>query len=244
MRAEPQTYQRLLGQERVQMAFIDPPFHIAIEGNASGLRGVEHSAEFECFLASSLKNAARHSEDGAIHFVCMHWSKFQELLAATKEVYSELKDLCIWTKSTAGTGSLYRSQHELVFVFKTGNRRHINNVAGRNRTNVWDYAARTTFQVASKNERAGHAKAKPVSLVVDAIRDCSNRSGIILDPFGGVGTTLIAAEKTGRKARLIEIDPWFVDVTIQRWQHVTGRTAVRIDSGTTKHDTQARAIGG
>jgi DNA modification methylase len=241
---EPQAYQRLLGQERVQVAFIDPPFYVAIEGHASGLSAVKHSAEFECFLAASLGNAARHSEDGAIHFVCMHWSKFRELLAATKNVYSELKDLCIWTKSTAGMGSLYRSQHELVFVFKTGNRPHVNNIVGRNRTNVWDYPAQTTFQVASKNKRAGHAKAKPVSLVVDAIRDCSNRNGIILDPFGGVGTTLIAAEKTGRKARLIEIDPCFVDVTVKRWQHVTGRTAVRIDSGTTKRDTQTRASNG
>jgi len=235
---EPQAYQRLLEQERVQVAFIDPPLHIAIEGNASGPGAVKHSAEFECFLATSLGNAARHSEDGAIHFVCMHWSKFRELLDATKDVYSELKDLCIWNKSKAGAGSLYRSQHELVFVFKAGNRPHVNNIVGRNRTNVWDYPAQNTSQAASKNQRAGHARAKPVSLVVDAIRDCSNRNGIILDPFGGVGTTLIAAEKTRRKARLIEIDPRYVDVTIKRWQHVTGRTAVRIDSETTKHDTQ------
>jgi 16S rRNA G966 N2-methylase RsmD len=238
---EPQTYQRLLEQERVQMAFIDPPFH-PIEGNASGVRAVMHSAEFERFLATSLGIAARHSEDGAIHFVCMHWSELRELLAATKEVYSELKDLCVWSKSDSGIGALYRPRHELVFVFKTGNRPHINNIAGRNRTNVWDYPAQTTFQAASKNKRVGDPKAKPVSLVMDAIRDCSNRNGIVLDPFGGPGTTLIAAEKTGRKARLIEIDPHYVDVTLTRWQRLTRRKAVRIESKASQLESTATPI--
>src|SRR5271166_1063311 len=135
-----------------------------------------------------------------------------------------------------GMGSLYRSKHELIFVFKRGNAPHINNVElgrfGRGRTNVWDYPGQNTLNGTSKSKLSLHPTVKLVALVADAIRDCSNRNGVILDPFGGAGTTLIAAEKTGRKGFLIEIDPRYVDVAIARWQNLTGRTAVRADSAT------------
>ena len=131
-------------------------------------------------------------------------------------------------------GSLYRSKHELVFIFKVGTAPHINNVAlgrhGRNRSNVWDYAGQNALR-GSKSKLSLHPTAKPVALVADAIRDCSERLGIILDPFGGVGTTIIAAEKTGRVARLIELDPRYVDATVQRWQRLTGRSAVNAKTG-------------
>jgi DNA modification methylase len=132
-------------------------------------------------------------------------------------------------------GSLYRSKHEFVFVFKKGIAPHINNIElgrfGRNRTNVWDYAGQNIFNSTSKSKLSLHPTAKPVALVADAIRDCSNRSGIVLDPFGGVGATLIAAEKTGRKARLIELDPRYVDATVKRWETLTGSRAVKVDAG-------------
>ena len=165
----------------------------------------------------------------------MHWSKMRELLAATDAIYSEMKNLCVWCKPNGGMGSLYRSRHEPVFVFKKGQAAHINNIElgrfGRNRSNVWEYPGQNVLNGTSKSKLALHPTVKPVALVGDAIKDCSHRNGIILDPFGGAGTTLIAAEKTGRKARLIELDPRYVDATIMRWQNLTGKTAVNAATG-------------
>jgi DNA modification methylase len=190
--------------------------------------------QFEAFLRESLSLAARNSMNGAIQYCCMDWRGMEALLAATKGIYSELKNLCVWNKTNAGMGSLYRSKHELIFVFKIGKGSHINNVAlgryGRNRANVFDYAGQTSLR-GRKSKLALHATVKPVALVADTIRDCSNSGGIILDPFGGAGTTLIAAQKTGRRARLIELDPKYVDVSIRRWQHLTGAAAIHAETG-------------
>ena len=241
-----ESYDRLLGTERADMAFVDPPYNVSIDGHASGLGRVRHadfamasgelsSAEFTSFLKTSLGHAARWSRDGAVHFVCMDWRHMKELLAATEEIYHALKNLCVWRKSNAGMGSLYRSGHELVFVLKVGKGAHINNVAlgryGRHRTNVWDYVSQNALNGTAKSKLALHPTVKPVAMVADAMRDCSNRGGVILDPFGGAGTTLIAAERTGRRARLIELDPIFVDASIERWQRLTGGTARHADSG-------------
>jgi 16S rRNA G966 N2-methylase RsmD len=234
------SHERLLGDERAQMVFADPPYNVPICGNVSGLGSVRHREfamasgemsppEFEDFLRVSLGQSARHSVDGAVHFICMDWRHLYELLAATKKIYSACKNLCVWNKSNAGMGSLYRSKHELVFVFKVGTAPHVNNVGlgkhGRTRTNVWDYAGQNILS-GSKSKLSLHPTVKPVALVADAIRDCSDRQGIILDPFGGAGTTLVAAERTGRRARLIEIDPRYVDVTVRRWQMLTGAIAL------------------
>jgi len=158
-----------------------------------------------------------------------------ELLAAGEEIYGELKNLCVWNKSNAGMGSLYRSKHELIFVFKVGKGAHVNNVAlgryGRHRSNIWDYAGQSALSATSKSKLALHPTVKPVAMIADAICDCSNRGGVILDAFGGAGTTLIAAERTGRRARVIEIDPIFVDASIERWQRLTGGIALHADSG-------------
>ena len=244
---EPASFERLLGAESVQMVFTDPPWNIPIEGNVSGLGAVKHGdfamaagemtpRQYQDFLAASLGHAARYSQDGCIHYICMHWTKLEELLAATKEIYSELKALCMWNKTNAGMGSFYRSKHELIFVFKCGHGPHINNIElgrfGRHRSNVWDYAGQNVVHGTSKSKLPLHPTVKPVALVMDAIFDCSNRDGIILDPFGGAGTSLIAAEKARRKARLIEINPRYVDVTIKRWQHLTGRTAIKSEAKT------------
>jgi DNA modification methylase len=252
-----ESYVRLLGGEQAQMGNTDPPWNIPIDGNVSGLGAVKHKdfamgcgemtkTEFTAFLHMALGHLARNSIDGSIHFVCMHWSKMAELLAATSDVYSDLKNVCVWCKPNGGMGSLYRSRHEFVFVFKRGGAPHINNVElgrfGRNRTNVWEYPGQNVLNGTSKSKLSLHPTAKPVALVADTIRDCSNRGGIVLDPFGGSGTTLIAAQKTGRRARLIELDPRYVDATIRRWINVTGGAAVNVDTGASFAD--AREAGG
>ena len=261
-----ESYQRLIGQERAQMIFTDPPWNIAIEDNVSGLGAVKHKdfamacgemtpTEFEAFLGASLGYAAAHSEDGALHYVCMHWSKMKEMLTAAEGVYDELVNLCVWNKTNAGMGSLYRSKHELIFVYRNGRGRHLNNIAlgrfGRHRSNVWDYPGQNIFNGTAKSKLKLHPTAKPVALVADAIRDASHRGGLILDPFGGAGSTLIAAEKTGRQARLIELEPRYVDATIKRWETLTGRRAERvlttsesIDDGCAPADAPVRSTMG
>jgi DNA modification methylase len=236
-----QTYVLLMAGDVAQMVFADPPWNVPIDGHVSGLGSVRHQefamasgemshAEFQEFLRTSLGYAAHHSVDGSIHYVAMDWRGIPDVLAATSDIFAEMKNLCVWNKTNAGMGSLYRSKHELVFVFKKGRAPHINNVElgrnGRSRSNVWDYPGQNSRNGSRKSKLALHPTAKPVALVADALRDCSHRNGIVLDPFGGSGTTLIAAEKTGRQARLIEYEPRFVDVTIRRWQQLTGRTAV------------------
>jgi DNA methylase len=238
------SYDVLLGPDRARMLFTDPPYNVAAD-RISGLGAVKHanfamasgelsSEQFRAFLRTSLGHAAQYSANGAVHFVCMDWRHVKELLGAS-EVYSEQLNLCVWKKSNAGMGSLYRSQHEFVFVFKVGNAPHTNNVAlgryGRHRTNVWDYVSQNALNGTTKSKLALHPTVKPVAMIADAIRDCSNRNDVILDPFGGAGTTIIAAEQTGRRARLIEIDPLFVTISIERWQRLTGGTAVRAQSG-------------
>jgi DNA modification methylase len=192
-------------------------------------------AEFTHFLRTTLGEAARHSVDGAIHFVCSDWRHLKELLAAADDIYSEVKNVCVWNKSNAGMGSLYRSKYELIFVLKVGRGPHVNNILlgkyGRNRTNVWDYVSQNSLNGTRKSKLSLHPTVKPVALIADAICDCSNRGDLVLDVFGGAGTTLIAAERTGRRARLLEIDPVYVDVTIERWQRLTGGTATHAQTG-------------
>jgi DNA modification methylase len=241
-----ESYARLLGTQRAQMVFADPPYNVAVDGHVCGRGAVKHAefamgsgeltpAEFTAFLATTLGHSAHHSSDGAIHFVCMDWRHQRELLAAVDQIYSDLKNLCVWRKTNAGMGSLYRSQHELVFVFKVGTAPHINNVAlgrhGRHRSNVWDYVGQSSLNGSTKSKLALHPTDKPVAMIADAMRDCSNRGSLILDPFGGAGTTLIAAERTGRRARVIELEPAFVDITVARWQLLTGGTAHHAETG-------------
>ena len=183
----------------------------------------------------TLANAAAQSRDGAIAFVCMDWRHMGELLAAGREVFSELKNLCVWNKTNGGMGTFYRSKHELVFVFKVGTGPHTNTFGlgdtGRYRTNVWDYAGVNTMKTGRMDELAMHPTVKPVALVADAIRDCSKRGDMVLDPFGGSGSTLIAAHTTGRAARLIEFDPTYCDCIIERFQKLTGKVARHAESG-------------
>ena len=243
---EKESFDRLFRGTLAQMAFIDPPYNVPIDGHVSGLGAIRHPEfamasgemppqEFITFLQTAFGHSANHSINGSIHFICMDWRHLLELLTAGQGVYSELKNLCVWNKNNGGMGSLYRSKHELVFVFKAGSGPHINNVDlgrhGRNRTNVWDYAGVNTLREGRLEELAMHPTVKPVALVADAILDCSKRGGLVLDCFGGAGTTLIAAQKTGRRAYLIELDPIYVDVTIRRFEKITREKAVHADTG-------------
>ena len=168
---------------------------------------------------------------------CMDWRHIEELIATGKTVGFDLINLCVWNKTNGGMGSLYRSKHEMVAIFKKPGAAHINNVAlgkhGRNRTNVWDYAGVNTFGAGRDADLADHPTVKPTALVADAIRDVSHRGDVVLDCFGGSGATLLAAEKTGRKARLIELDPHYVDVAIRRWQEMTDKDTIHARSGET-----------
>jgi DNA modification methylase len=236
-------FDMLMREEIADVAFVDPPYNVRIDGHASGKGKVRHREfaqasgelnrdEFIQFLAKTCGLLAKHSKDGAIHFVCMDWRHADELIVAGHAVYSELKNIAVWVKSNPGMGSLYRSQHELVFVFKSGMGRHTNNVElgknGRNRSNVWSYDSAAVQARKGNNLLALHPTAKPVQLVMDALLDCSHRGEIVLDSFLGSGTTLLAAERTGRICRGIELDPLYIDTAIRRWQNLTGRDAVRL----------------
>jgi DNA methylase len=192
-------------------------------------------AGFAAFLRTSLANAAGSSIDGAVHFVCMDWRHVGELVEAGREVYGEMLNLVVWAKSNAGQGSFYRSQHELIGVFRVGREAYLNNVElgrhGRNRSNLWHYAGVNTFRSGRMDELALHPTVKPVALIADAMKDCTGRGAVVLDTFAGSGSTILAAERVGRRARALEIDPGFVDAAIRRWQAFTGRDAVEIGTG-------------
>lgn len=230
----------LMGGRSADMIFCDPPYNLKIDGHVSGLGRTQHREfaeasgemsmeQFTEFLRLSFIVAAAVCKDGAIAFVCMDFRHQREILAAGYEVFSELKNLCVWNKTNGGMGSFYRSQHELIFVFKIGTAPHTNTFGlgdrGRYRTNVWTYPGVNTFKSDRMEELGSHPTVKPVAMVADAIRDVSHRGEVVLDTFGGSGTTLIAAQKTGRIARLIELDPIYCDVIIRRWQRLTGKRA-------------------
>ena len=239
----PEPFAALMNGKQATMVFIDPPYNVPIDGHVGGLGSVHHrefamaagemsETEFTAFLTKACQQLADHSADGSIHFVCMDWRHMSELLAAGRVVFSELKNLCVWAKDNGGMGSFYRSQHELVFVFKRGTEPHKNHFQlgqfGRYRTNLWEYPGINSFsrQSAEGNLLDLHPTVKPVAMVADAIMDCSDRGDIILDSFLGSGTTLLAAERAGRVCYGIEIDPLYVDVAIRRWQRQTGKKAV------------------
>jgi DNA modification methylase len=247
------SYESLMAHDRAEMVFTDPPYNVPIDGHVSGLGRVQHREfamasgemtedEFTVFLQTVFGCLADHSAAGSIHFVCMDWRHMWEALRAGRAVYSELKNLAVWNKTNGGMGSFYRSKHELVFVWKSGTAPHVNNFElgqhGRYRTNVWDYAGINTMRPGRMDELAMHPTVKPVALVADAIKDCSRRNGIILDPFLGSGTTVIAAERTGRRACGIEIDPAYVDVAVRRWQSYTGKTATLLATGQTFEEVE------
>lgn len=246
---EPVSYKTLMEHRLADMVFTDPPYDLPIR-HISGKGAVKHrefamasgemsSGQFTYFLATVMHLLARHSKKGSLHYHCMDFRHMLEILTAGNQAYTELKNLIVWVKSNGGMGSFYRSQHELIFLFKSGRGAHRNNinlgVHGRNRTNVWHYAGANTIgrHTDEGNLLAIHPTVKPVALVADAILDCTARGDLVLDPFLGSGSTLIAAERVGRTCCAIELDPLYVDAAARRWQRYTGAQAVHAESGLT-----------
>jgi DNA modification methylase len=241
-----ESLRRLMGENRADMLFSDPPYNRAIS-EIVGRGAIKHreflfgsgemsDAQFSTFCRNWMASAARFCANGSLAYICMDWRHLAQMQVAGSEVFTELKNIIVWVKTNAGQGSLYRSQHEFILLFKHGVGQHHNNIElgrhGRNRSNVWSYPGVNTFRSGRMADLAAHPTVKPVALVADAIRDCSPRKGIILDPFMGSGTTILAAEKVGRRAFGIEIEPIYVDVAIRRWQEFTGCDAV-LETGET-----------
>ncbi len=239
-------YQSLMQESLAHAIFTDPPYNVKIDGHVCGNGKIKHNEfamasgemsedEFTQFLSKFIANAIQFSIDGSLHYIYMDWRHMFELLGAGRAHYSDLKNICVWNKDNGGMGSLYRSKHELVAVFKHGTEKHINNIElgkyGRYRTNVWDYAGVNGF--ANQEDLKLHPTVKPVAMITDAIKDCTKRGHIVLDPFAGSGSTLIACEKSGRAARCIEFEPKYCDVIIRRWQDLTGNDAVHTETNQT-----------
>lgn len=246
-------YDELLGGEMASMIFTDPPYNLPIDGFVSGHGRPKHDdfamavgelaeGDFIDFLNVVMSNMASASLDGALHYICMDWRHTYEMMKAARQVYAEQKNLCVWNKANAGMGSFYRSKHELIFVFKNGKAKSINNIAlgkaERYRTNIWDYPSASTFSKTRNEDLASHPTIKPIDMVADAILDASNRSDVILDPFAGSGTTILAAEKTGRRAAAMEINPAYVDLAIRRFEAATNMTARHVRTRKTFEDVE------
>ena len=249
------SYEAVLDRERARLVFTDPPYNVPIQGHVSSNRkhgefamasGEMSQEQFTNFLDRVAEHLGTFSVDGSIHFVCMDWRHMTETLGAARPHY-ELLNLVVWNKDNGGMGSLYRSKHELIFVFKSGKAPHVNNVElgrhGRNRTNVWNYPGATSMSKSRAKRLQMHPTVKPVSMIADAILDCSHRDDLVLDPFGGSGSTLLAAESTGRRAALIELDPKYVDVILRRYEERTGTSGVHVESGLTFSELAAQRLG-
>jgi DNA modification methylase len=256
---EPASYVALMAGAKASAVFSDPPYNVPIDGHVSGKGKVRHREfpmgtgemtppEFTTFLASAATNICQHTLPGSLLYLCMDWRHIAEILAAGASAGLDLLNLCVWVKPNGGMGSLYRSRHEFIFVFKNGSEPHQNNVQlgrfGRNRTNVWNYTGANSFARRGTNRGTElHPTAKPVLMVSDAILDSTRRNDIVLDPFLGAGTTLLAAERTGRRCYGTELDPLYVDAAIERWQRMTRRKAVNSFGETYDFVRQKRRTG-
>jgi len=247
---------KLMGPDLASMAFLDPPYNLRVK-NIVGRGRTKHAefamgsgelsrTEFINFLTASIGLAAEHSKKGAVHYVCVDWRHVDQLIEAGEQVYGGMLNLVVWVKTNAGQGSFYRSRHELIGVFRVGAEAHLNNVQlgrhGRSRSNVWTYAGVNTFRTERMADLEAHPTTKPVLMVADAIKDCSRRNDIVLDTFCGSGTTLLAAERVGRRGYGMEIEPRFVDVAIRRWQAFTRRDAVHNVTGRTFDEIAAERL--
>ena len=253
------SYRLVMLNDIAQLVVADAPYNVPIVGHVCGSGKVKHKefamaagemspTEFSAFLNAAFCHTHAFSQDGAVHFYFMDWRHMREIQDASLPVFGPPRQLCVWAKDNGGMGTFYRSQHELVFVFRKGDAPHINNFElgqhGRYRTNIWSYPGVNTFKGKGYELLRLHPTVKPVGLIADVLRDCSHRKGIVLDNFAGSGTILIAAERTGRHARAIELDPQYVDVGVLRWQRVTGKQAVLASTGQTWEQVRAERLFG
>lgn len=242
---DPAILDQLMAGEKAEAAFLDVPYNVRVR-DIVGRGRVQHAEfafasgemtrpDFVAFLTAALGNAARVSSPGAVHFACIDWKHVRDLIEAGEAVYGAYLNLIAWTKTNAGQGGLYRNQHELIGVFRVGEAVHRDNVQqgrfGRNRSNVWSYAGANTFRAGRLQDLADHPTVKPTALVADALKDVSRRGALVLDTFVGSGTTILAAEQVGRRARAVEISPRYAQVALRRWEAMTGRGAVHLASG-------------
>ena len=252
---EAESFEHLMNGQLAGIVTTDPPFNVKVQGHVGGRGKIRHrefamasgelsSSEFTQFLQTTFRLLVRHSSQGSVHAVFMDWRHLPEILSAGEQSYSALLNLCVWVKNQAGMGSLYRSQHELILIYKNGKAPHQNNIQlgrfGRHRSNVWQYGGIQSMRHGEEGDLlAMHPTVKPVRLIADAILDCSKRGDIVLDPFLGSGTTLLASQRVGRRCYGMELDPLYMDTAIRRWQNTTGEDA--IDGVTGKTFTQREA---
>lgn len=252
-----ETYEALLAGEEADKIFVDPSFKIPVNGNSSGPGRNEHfefaeasgelsSEEFSRLLTQALELHARHSRDGALHFVCQDWKHLGEVLDAGKVAYDTLLDLCVWNKQSGEIGSSSRSQYELVFVFKHGTAPYTNNNQlgryGRHRTSLWEYPDTNSLGKMREEGLAPHPSVKPVQMVADAILDASNPGDVVLDGSAGSGTSLIAANEVRRRGFGVELDPTHCDVIVQRLAAASGEDAFHQESGLTFPELAAKRL--
>ena len=236
-----ETYDKLMGDVKAQMILTDPPFNVKVSSIGS-MGKIKHdefamasgemsASEFTEFLIGFMQHLRTHSVDGSLHYMFMDWRHVWELSTAGAAVYNGLKNICVWNKHNGGMGSLYRSKHELCFIYKSGKAPHQNNIElgahGRYRTNVWDYAGANSFGEGKENLKL-HPTVKPVAMLKDAILDVTKRGDAVLDCFLGSGSTLIACEQVGRTCYGIELEPKYCDITIKRFEQLTGEKAIKI----------------
>jgi DNA modification methylase len=249
---------RLMGGDKARMVFTDPPYNVKIDGHVQGRGRIKHREfvfgsgemtedEFVGFLEVGCRNIGRACVDGAIIFICIDWRHVAEMLKAARSAFTEYKNLVVWNKTSPGQGTFYRSQHELIGVFKVGSAEHINTFAlgrnGRTRSNVWTYPGANSFRAGRMDDLAMNPTVKPVALIADAMRDCSMKGDNVLDVFLGSGTTIMAAEKIGRRGFGMEYDPAYVDVAIRRWQTYSRADAVLVGDGRTFDEIAAERVG-
>lgn len=253
---QPEIWSQLMAGEKATMSCSDFPYNVKIRGNVSRRAGAREFAmasgemdrdEFTEFEETVFRQIAVHSVPASLHFAFCDWRHLLEMQNAGEAVFSELKNVVVWDKGRGSMGSLYRSTHELIFVWKLGRGRSRNNVElgrwGRNRENIWRHPGVGTFRHSDEGDLLKlHCTPKPVRMIADAILDVSARGDIVIDAFLGSGTTIIAAERVGRRCFGLEIDPDFADIIIRRFERHSGEPAIHVATGKTFAEIAAERV--
>jgi DNA modification methylase len=250
---DPATYATLLGDEQVRLVLTDVPFNVPIKGHVTSGDHAEFAMaagemtreEFEAFNAKWMAECMNRLVPGGLLATFIDWRSIELILATGRGLGLDLLNLIVWAKTNAGQGSLWRSRHELLPVFKKPGASHTNNVElgkhGRWRSNVWDYPGASSLGSDARDGLADHPTVKPVALLEDGLLDVTNIGDLILEPFAGSGSTLIACETTHRRCRAIELEPTYVDVVVNRWQALTGKLAIDEETGATFDEIAGQA---